>query len=103
MNMGVLWMKKKFKVKNLIILVLSVIFLIGFIRQEKAMSRIENEKEEKQTILKELKEDNSRLVEQNNMINTGEYIEKLAREKLNMLKLGEWSTVNKKSDSGSDK
>lgn len=96
-------MKKKFKVKNLIILVLSVIFLIGFIRQEKAMSRIENEKEEKQTILKELKEDNSRLVEQNNMINTGEYIEKLAREKLNMLKLGEWSTVNKKSDSGSDK
>lgn len=96
-------MKKKFNIKNLIILVLSVIFLIGFIRQEKAMNRIENDKEEKQTILKELKEDNSRLIEQNDMINTGEYIEKLAREKLNMLKPGEWSTVNKKSDSNSDK
>lgn len=96
-------MKRKFNIRNLIFLVLSVVFLIGFIRQEKAMSRIENEKEEKQAILKELKEENSRLLEQKDMVQTGEYVEKLAREKLNMLKPGEWSTVNKKSDSNSEK
>lgn len=96
-------MKRKFNIKNLIILVLSVVFLFGFIRQEKAMNRIENEKKEKQAILKELKEEKSRLLEQNDMVKTGEYVEKLAREKLNMLKPGEWSTVNKKSNSDSEK
>lgn len=95
-------MKKKLNYKNLIILVLSVIFLIGFVRQEKAINRIEEEKKAQEAKLSELKEDNIRLQEQNNKIQTGEYIEQLAREKLNMLKSGEWSTVNKKSGSNSE-
>lgn len=95
-------MKRKFSVKSLIILVLSVVFLFGFIRQERAMSRIEKEQEAQQAVLQELKENNARLKEQNGMVQTGEYVEQLAREKLNMLKPGEWSTVNKKSGSDSE-
>ena len=95
-------MKRKFSVKSLIILVLSVVFLFGFIRQERAMSRIEKEQEAQQAVLLELKENNARLKEQNGMVQTGEYVEQLAREKLNMLKPGEWSTVNKKSGSDSE-
>lgn len=102
MNYEVLWMKRKLKFKNLIILVLSIVFLIGFVRQEKTISRIEEEKKAQEVKLEELKQDNARLQEQNDKIQTGEYVEQLAREKLNMIKSGEWSTVNKKSDSDSE-
>lgn len=95
-------MKRKLRIKNLIILVLSAIFLIGFIRQEKVMDRIEEEKKAQKAILEELKEDNARLQEEKSTVQTGQYVEKLAREKLNMIKPGEWTVVNKKSNSDSN-
>ena len=97
----VLWMKRRVKLKNLIILVLSMIFIIGFIRQERAINRIEKEQKQRKEQLEEIKQENQRYKEQKNMIATGEYIEKLAREKLNMIKPGEWSVLNKKNDSNS--
>lgn len=89
-------MKRKLKLKNLIILVLSVIFLIGFVRQQSAINRIQKNKQNQKNILRELKNQNERLEEQKKMIQTGQYIEQLAREKLNMLKPGEWSVIDKK-------
>lgn len=94
-------MKRKVKLKNLIILVLSMIFIIGFIRQERAINRIEKEQKQKAEQLKQIQQENQRYREQKDMIATGEYVEKLAREKLNMIKPGEWSVLNKKSDSNS--
>ena len=94
-------MKRKVKLKNIIILVLSMIFIIGFIRQERAINRIDKEQKQKAEQLKQIQQENQRYREQKDMIATGEYVEKLAREKLNMIKPGEWSVLNKKSDSNS--
>ncbi|MGG7179030.1 FtsB family cell division protein [Clostridium paraputrificum] len=94
-------MKRKLTIKNLIILVLAVVFLFGFIRQERAMKRIEVEKEAKQTQLEQLQEKNQRLQEENDKAKTDEYLEQLARERLNMIKDGEKSTDNKKVESNS--
>ena len=80
-------MKGKFRFRNLIIIVLCTIFVCGFIKQQSAMNRIK-------------KETNEKLTEEINMSQTDEYNEKLAREKLNMIKDGEKS-VEKESSGAS--
>lgn len=96
-------MKKKITIKNLIILGLALVFLFGFIRQERVMSRMEEEKANEQIKLEKVKEENERLSEQKKEAESGEYLEQLAREKLNMHKEGEYSVVDKKNTSDSQK
>ena len=90
-------MRKKLTLKNLIILVLSIVFIISFIRQEQAFKRIEKDKQAKQSQLEEIKKNNERLQEENEKAKTDEYLEQLARERLNMIKEGETSVEIKKS------
>lgn len=94
-------MRRKLTLKNLIILVLSVIFVVSFVRQEKTMKRIEQEREIKQEQLQELEEKNERLQEENAKAQSDEYLEQLARERLNMIKDGETSVEIKTVDSNS--
>lgn len=89
-------MKKRLTIKNLIILVLSLIFIFGFVRQERAINRINEDKAYQEKRLEEVKEENQRLNEHKSEAESGEYLEQLAREKLNMRKEGEYSVVNKK-------
>ena len=49
-------MKKRLTVKKVIVLILSLIFIVGFVRQYQTMNRIEKEKETKQQQLEQLKE-----------------------------------------------
>ncbi|MCI7442047.1 MAG: septum formation initiator family protein [Clostridium sp.] len=60
------------------------------------MNRIKKETKEKTKKLQQVKEENEKLTEEINMSQTDEYHEKLAREKLNMIKDGE-KTVEKES------
>ncbi len=92
-------MIKKIKGKNLIILLLCLVFLFGFIRQERAIKRIESEIANKQTELETLKKKNKQLEEEVKSANSDEYIETLARERLNMVKPGEKIVNYKKEDS----
>lgn len=92
-------MKKKLTLKNLIILVLSIIFIVGFVRQEHAMSRIEKDKQAKQEQLRDLEQKNERLKEESEKAQSDEYLEQLARERLNMIKKGETSVEIKRVDS----
>lgn len=92
-------MKKKLTLKNLIILVLSIIFVVSFARQEKTIKRIEKDKQAKQEQLQELQDKNERLQEENAKAKSDEYLEKLARERLNMIKEGETSVEIKTVDS----
>lgn len=92
-------MKKKLTLKNLIILVLSIIFIVGFVRQERAMSRIEKDKQAKQEQLQDLERKNERLKEESEKAQSDEYLEQLARERLNMIKKGETSVEIKRVDS----
>lgn len=96
-------MIKKIKGKNLIILVLCAIFLFGFIRQQRAISRIQDTITQKHTELKKLKEKNKQLEEEVKSADSDEYIETLARERLNMVKPGEQIVNDKKGDSESEK
>jgi len=94
-------MKKKLTLKNLIFLVISIVFVVAFVRQQEAIKRIEKDKQAKQVQLQDLKETNERLHEENDKAQSDEYLEQLARERLNMIKPGETSleikTVDPKS------
>ena len=94
-------MIKKLRGKNLIILVLCLVFLLGFVRQERAMKRIEKEIANKKTELEQIKEKNRELEEEVKSANSEEYNETLARERLNMVKPGEKVINDKKGDSTS--
>ena len=95
-------MKRRLTIKNFILVGLFAIFLFGFVRQEKAIKRIEKEKEAKEIQLQSIKEKNERLQEENNKAQSDEYLEQLARERLNMIKKGETSVEQqKKADSNS--
>lgn len=96
-------MKRKLTLKNLIIVVLALVFIFGFIRQERAMARIEDQKTKMEAQLKELNEKNERLQEEHGNALTDEYLEQLARERLKMVKDGERVVDGKKDDSNSQK
>lgn len=91
-------MKKKLTLKNLIFLVISIVFVIAFIRQKETIKRIKKDKQAKQVQLQELKETNERLQEENDKAQSDEYLEQLARQRLNMIKPGEKSLEIKKVD-----
>lgn len=95
-------MKRRLTIKNLILVVLVAIFLFGFVRQEKAMRRIEKERVAKEAQLESLKNKQERLQEEHDKAQSNEYLEQLARERLNMIKKGETSVEQqKKADSNS--
>lgn len=84
-------MKKKLTFKKLIIISLASIFIFSYIKQEIAMHRIEKEIVGKQSQLEEIKQKNERLQDEVDKINSdsSDYLEKLARERLGMIKPGE--------------
>ena len=92
-------MKKKSILKKLIILGFVVFFVGSYVRQIITMNRIQQEIDTKQSQLEEIQEKNERLQEEVEKINndSAEYLEKLARERLGMIKPGE-KVVN--SDDG---
>ena len=82
---------------------LVTIFLFSFVRQEKAMRRIEKRESCKRSSTGVFKEDKQeRLQEEHDKAQSNEYLEQLARERLNMIKKGETSVEQqKKADSNS--
>jgi len=84
-------MEKKLILKKIIIAGFIVFFAFSYIRQSVTMNRIQNEINSKQLQLDELKQKNDRLQEEVEKINSNssDYIEKLARDRLGMIKPGE--------------
>ena len=89
-------MKKKLKIKNMVILIIITIFLIEFVNQVGVISRLKKEKVASDLILQESKEEKERLEEEVEQAKSKEYIERLAREKLNMIKDGEKTVITEK-------
>ena len=92
-------MKKKLIIKKLIIFAFVIFFIGSYINQLITMRRIESEIAVKQSQLEEIQEKNERLQEEVEKINSNsaDYLEKLARERLGMIKPGE-KVVNSSSD-----
>lgn len=84
-------MKKKLIIKRIIIAGFIIFFTFSYIRQSITMNRIQKEIESKQSQLNEVKQKNERLQEEVEKINSNslDYLEKLARERLGMIKPGE--------------
>ena len=84
-------MKKKFILKRVIIVGFIIFFMVSYIRQNITMNRIQNEINSKQLQLDQVKQKNERLEDEVDKINSGssDYLEKLARERLGMIKPGE--------------
>ena len=83
-------MKKRLTISKVIVVVLFAIFIFSLVRQGIALKRIkENLSSEKQN-LNQLKEENEKLqAEVESAQSDYEYIEKLARERLGLIKDGE--------------
>lgn len=83
-------MKKRLTLNKVIIIVIFAVFIFSLIRQGVALKRIkENLSVEKQN-LNQLKEENEKLqAEVESAQSNHEYIEKLARERLGLIKDGE--------------
>ncbi|MBD7915188.1 septum formation initiator family protein [Clostridium sp. Sa3CUN1] len=83
-------MKKQATLKRLIIVFIFAIFIINYIKQELTMRRIQEDIVISQEELQELKDKNSKLESDLKKVNeSNEYLEKLARERLGMIKEGE--------------
>ena len=84
-------MKKKLIIKKLIIFAFVIFFVGSYINQLITMRKIEYEIATKQSQLEEFQEKNERLQEEVEKINSNsaDYLEKLARERLGMIKPGE--------------
>lgn len=84
-------MGKKLILKKIIIAGFILFFAFSYIRQCITMNRIQKEINTKQLQLDEVKQKSDRLQEEVEKINSGsaDYLEKLARERLGMIKPGE--------------
>lgn len=84
-------MGKKLILKKIIIVGFIFFFAFSYIRQCITMNRIQKEINIKQLQLDEVKQKNDRLQEEVEKINSdsADYLEKLARERLGMIKPGE--------------
>lgn len=98
---GGIRVKKRMNLKNMVIIILIAILVISYVRQELTMNKIKKDIEAKQTQLNELQDKNKKLQDEVNQSSTDEYIERMARERLGMIKDGEKVITN--SDSPQDK
>ncbi|GIM30181.1 dihydroorotate dehydrogenase [Clostridium polyendosporum] len=82
-------MRKTITLKNIVIVILISIFCFSFVRQQLTMRKIEIQINESQEELEKIKQNNEKLKEEVDLSKTDSYIEKMARERLGMIKPGE--------------
>jgi cell division protein FtsL len=87
--------KRQVTLKRLVIIFIFAVFIFNYIKQEITMRKIQEDIITSQNQLEELKNKNSKLEADLKKVPSDEYIEKLAREKLGMIKEGE-KVVNPK-------
>ncbi|WP_278279771.1 septum formation initiator family protein [Clostridium sp. C8] len=88
--------KRQVTLKRLVIIFIFAVFIFNYIKQEITMKKIQEDIITSQNQLEELKNKNSKLEADLKKVPSDEYIEKLAREKLGMIKEGE-KVVNPKT------
>jgi len=85
-------MQKKRRINLILLFLMSgllVYFVITYIGQQEEINKIENEMKALQNKIEKEKELQEELLRQQDIIETDEFIEKIAREKLGMVKEGE--------------
>nr|WP_025776535.1 septum formation initiator family protein [Clostridium botulinum] len=85
---------KKINGKKLIFFLAIVYSTVIFINQQITMHKIRDQISEKKIELKEVKEKNQKLQDEVKLSKSKDYIEKLARERLRLIKKGETPVIN---------
>lgn len=80
--------------KNLVLVFLAFLAIIQFANQRVTMDRINRRQEEQVLTLRQIQDENKRLLEEVQNLNSSEYIEKQARERLQMIKPDEIPVIN---------
>ena len=86
-------MKKK-HLKNILLVLLAFLALFQFANQRATMDRINQKQDEQLKVLEKVQEENKKLLEEVNNLNSTEYIEQQARERLEMIKPNEIPVVD---------
>lgn len=92
-------MIKRITLKNIVIVFLLILFCFSFVRQQNAIKKLNKQVAERYQELEKLKEANELLQQKVESINTEEFAEKLARERLGLVKDGEKVVNNSGSSS----
>ena len=79
----------KIKIKTLVVMIIFGVFIIAFVRQESTMKRLNKNIATKNEELQQLQEENVKLQNEVDMVNSDSYKERLARERLGMIRNGE--------------
>lgn len=83
-------MRKKITLRGILIIVLFLVFGFNVVKQTMAIKRINNDIAEKSEQLNEKKEENRKLQAELERVQSNyDYLEKLARERLGLIKEGE--------------
>lgn len=87
-------MRTGFRFKNWIFLLLLTLLVISVVRQQVTMNRINKEIQTSKAQLEEVNNSNETLSIEASKVQSGEYLEMIARKELNMIKSGESTAVN---------
>ena len=90
--------KRKLRFKNLFMAVFMVYAVITIINQQFAISELKKAEQDALSKIEAVKKDNDKLVEMINNATSPEYIEKMAREQLGLVKSGERVYIDQSSD-----
>ena len=83
-------MRKKITLRGIVIIVLFLVFGFNVVKQTMAIKRINNDIAEKREKINEKKEENRKLQAELERVQSNyDYLEKLARERLGLIKEGE--------------
>lgn len=85
---------KKQHLKNILLALLAFLALFQFANQRVTMDRINRKQDEQLNLLQTVQEENQRLLEEVNNLNSTEYIEQQARERLEMIKPNEIPVID---------
>ena len=84
-------------IKHIVIAVLILILGVSIVRQIVTMNKIQEQITQKQEQIDKLKKDNEALKDEVSKSTSDDFIEKQARERLNMIKPGEKVVVQKRN------
>lgn len=90
--------KRKLKFKNLFMAFFIVYAVITIINQQFAISDLKEAEQAAVSKIETVKKDNDKLVEMINNATSVEYVEKMAREQLGLVKSGEKVYIDQSSD-----
>lgn len=85
---------KKIKVRNILLLAVISYIIFIFVSQTITMHKIKQDITERQMELQKVKDQNQKLQDEIKLSKSDQYIEKLAREKLHLIKEGETPVIN---------